>query len=105
GLELLTKHVDHKVPADERAAEMEKCLVNIRSPLIANLGRRKRFIPLWVRSTTHQYRPKRSEDSTPRRAIRDVIPRRRRARRFALASPLRVAQRPGRAICRRKEVG
>ena len=39
-----------------------------------------------VRSTTHRCRPSRSEESIPRRAMRGVMPRDRRARRRAEAS-------------------
>jgi hypothetical protein len=100
GIERLTKPLDIP-PTDERASERKECLWMSarRSCRMRNL--RKRCSHPKVRSTTQRHRPSLSRDSTPYRAIRAAIPRRRSQVRCALEAYARSAcSLPGRLRAR-----
>jgi hypothetical protein len=89
-LERRTKPFDVP-PTDERACERKERLMDVCSPLMPMRNLRKRCSHLKVRSTTQRHRPSLSRDSTPYRAIRAVIPRRRTQARYARGAYARSA--------------
>ena len=80
GLERLTEPLD-EAPADEAGGEMMESLEDVSAAFVPDDETAEAAEPSQGAFETQRCRPKRSELSTPRRAIRGWIERRRSARR------------------------